>query len=118
MSGTRQQIGAANRGSLPPATASPPPPAVAAPVIAPTGHASLTLSARFGRDLPQITGGLHWRVYPGKIEQGALRPIKEDRGASPTVTLPAGSYVVHVGFGLASTTRTVQLKAGESAREE
>ena len=101
--------------SLPPASA--PPPAVAAPVIAPTGHASLTLGARFGRDLPQITGGLHWRVYPGKIEQGALRPIKEDRGASPTVTLPAGSYVVHVGFGLASTTRTVQLKAGDAQRE-
>jgi hypothetical protein len=104
--------------SLPPATASPPPPAVAAPpVIAPAGQASLTLSARFGRDLPQITGGLHWRVYPGKIEQGALRPIKEDRGASPTVTLPAGSYVVHVGFGLASTTRTVQLKSGDAQRE-
>ncbi len=89
--------------SLPPAAASPPPPATAAPpVIAPSGHASLTLS---------------WRVYPGKIEQGALRPIKEDRGTSPTVTLPAGTYVVHVGFGLASTTRTVQLKAGDAQRE-
>jgi len=60
--------------SLPPATAAPPPPAAAAPpVIAPSGHASLTLGARFGRDLPVITGGLHWRVYSGKIEQGALR---------------------------------------------
>ena len=103
--------------SLPPATASPPPAAAAPPVIAPAGQGSLTLNARFGRELPQITGGLHWRVYPGKIEQGALRPIKEDRGSSPTVTLPAGSYVVHVGFGLASVTRTVHLKAGEAQRE-
>ena len=104
--------------SLPPATASPPPPVTAAPpAVAPSGQASLTLSARFGRDLQVITGGLHWRVYSGKIEQGALRPIKEDRGASPTVTLPAGSYVVHVGFGLASATRTVQLKSGEAQRE-
>src|SRR5262249_9370969 len=104
--------------SLPPATASPPPAAAAAPpVIAPAGQGSLTLNARFGRELPEITGGLHWRVYPAKIEQGALRPIKEDRGSSPTVTLPAGSYVVHVGFGLASATRTVQLKAGEAQRE-
>jgi hypothetical protein len=104
--------------SLPPATASPPPAAAAAPpVIAPAGQGSLTLNARFGRELPQITGGLHWRVYAGKIEQGALRPIKEDRGSSPTVTLPAGSYVVHVGFGLASVTRTVHLKAGEAQRE-
>jgi hypothetical protein len=102
--------------SLPPANASPPPVATA-PTVAPPGHASLTLSARFGRDLPVINGGLHWRVYPGKIEQGALRPIKEDRGATPTLSLPAGTYVVHVGFGLASATRAVQLRAGEAQRE-
>jgi hypothetical protein len=103
--------------SLPPASASPPPVAAAPPAVAPPGHASLTLSARFGRDLPVIPGGLHWRVYPGKIEQGALRPIKEDRGSTPTLSLPAGTYVVHVGFGLASATRAVQLRAGEAQRE-
>src|SRR5262245_37131223 len=102
--------------SLPPAIASPPPAASAPPAIAPAGHASLTLSARFGRDLPVIPNGLHWRVYPGRIEQGALRPIKEDRGATPTISLPAGSYVIHVGFGLASATRAVQLRAGEAQR--
>src|SRR5215468_955138 len=84
--------------SLPPANASPPPVATAPTAVAPPGQASLTLSARFGRDLPVINGGLHWRVYPGKIEQGALRPIKEDRGSTPTLSLPAGTYVVHVGF--------------------
>ena len=103
--------------SLPPASASPPPAAAAPPAIAPAGQASLTLGARFGRDLPVIPNGLHWRVYPGRIEQGALRPIKEDRGSSPTFSLPAGSYVVHVGFGLASATRAVQLRAGEAQRE-
>jgi len=100
--------------SLPPpgaATAAPSTPA------APSGHVTLALSARFGRDLPAIPGGLHWRIYPAKLEQGALRPIKEDKGAAPTVSLPAGTYVVHVGFGLASTTKTVQLHAGESLRE-
>jgi hypothetical protein len=96
--------------SLPPAN---PAPAAAAAA----GQASLALSARFGRDLPVIPGGLYWRVYPGKIEQGALRPIKEDRGASPTFSLPAGNYVIHVGFGLASATRAVQLRAGEAQRE-
>jgi len=75
------------------------------------------LSARFGRDLPVITGGLHWRIYPAKVEPGGLRPIKEDKGASPTFTLPPGAYVVHVGFGLASATRTVQLRGGEPQRE-
>ena len=96
--------------SLPPANAAP-------PAAAPAGQASLTLSARFGRDLPVIPSGLYWRIYPGKIEQGALRPIKEDRGASPTFSLPAGNYVIHVGFGLASATRAVQLRAGEAQRE-
>src|SRR5215813_3765065 len=40
--------------SLPPATASPPPVAAAPPIIAPAGQGSLTLGARFGRDLPLI----------------------------------------------------------------
>src|SRR5207237_101760 len=37
--------------------------------------------------------------------------------AAPTFVLPAGSYVVHVGFGLASATKAVQLRAGEPLRE-
>jgi len=100
--------------SLPPNTRAAAPPA--APAI-PAGQAALVLSARFGRDLPVITTGLHWRIYPAKVEPGGLRPIKEDKGASPTFTMPVGSYVVHVGFGLASAARTVQLRAGESQRE-
>jgi len=78
---------------------------------------ALAVSARFGRDLPVITGGLHWRIYPARPDQGAFRPVKEDRGATPTFALPAGSYVVHVGFGLASVTKAVQLRAGEPLRE-
>jgi hypothetical protein len=99
--------------SLPPASRAAPPPSPAIP----SGQAALVLGARFGRDLPVITGGLHWRVYPAKVEPGALRPIKEDKGSAPTFTLPPGTYVVHVGFGLASATRTVQLRAGEPQRE-
>ena len=95
--------------SLPPA-ASPGSPGV------PSGQVALAVSARFGRDLP-INGGLHWRIYPARPEQGAFRPVKEDRGATPTFALPAGSYVVHVGFGLASATKAVQLRAGEPLRE-
>lgn len=101
--------------SLPPSGGLPTAPSH--PSALPPGHASLTLSARFGRDPPMITGGLHWRIYPAKIEHGALRPVKEDRGASPAVILPAGAYVVHVAFGLASSARVVQLAAGESQRE-
>jgi len=101
--------------SLPPAGNTP---AATNPAPSATsGQAALALSAKFGRDMPAITGGLHWRIYSAKIEQGALRPVKEEKNASPTVTLPAGAYVVHVGFGLASATKTIQLRAGEPLRE-
>jgi hypothetical protein len=104
--------------SLPPSVVTPTPaPAQIAPVI-PAGQAGLAVSARFGRDMPTVTGGLVWRIYGNKPDQsGAFRLLKEDKGATPIFTLPPGGYVVHVGFGLASSTRAVQLRAGETARE-
>jgi hypothetical protein len=85
--------------------------------VARSSDAPLALTARYGADLPQITHGLHWRIYPLKTERvGALRPVGEDRNAAPVFSLPPGDYVVHVGFGLASATRTVQL-GPEGARE-
>jgi hypothetical protein len=75
------------------------------------------LSARFGSELPQITNGLHWRVYPGRPDaNGGFRLLREDRGASPTFALPPGTYIVSVGLGLASATKAVQLR-GEPVRE-
>ena len=76
----------------------------------PAGQAALAVSARFGRDLPAISGGLHWRIY--RTEQnGVPRIVKEDKGPTPTFVLPPGAYVVHVGFGLANVTKAVQLRA-------
>jgi hypothetical protein len=101
--------------SLPPAALSPAP--APGPVI-PAGQAAIALSARFGHDMPVVTGGLVWRVYGTKPDQtGAFRLLKEDKAATPVFTLPPGGYVIHVGFGLASSTRAVQLRAGETARE-
>ena len=68
------------------------------------------MSARFGRDLPAINGGLYWRIYRTD-QNGVPRLVKEDKTAAPTFALPAGAYVVHVGFGLASVTKAVQLRA-------
>lgn len=102
----------------------PPPPPTQAPLVQPPGapqQAAPTLrpgelmfsaAARFGRDAPQITSGLHWRVYPDKPDQaGVFRLVKEDRSAQPVFALPRGSYVVHVSFGLASAVKAVQLRA-------
>jgi hypothetical protein len=91
---------AAPRGQVPPSTGNP----------AAAGQATLAVSARFGRDLPAINGGLHWRVYRSD-QNGVPRLVKEDKAAAPTFALPPGSYVVNVGFGLASVTKVVQLRA-------
>jgi hypothetical protein len=83
----------------------------------PSGQVALMVSARYGRDLPTITSGLHWRIFPNKPDQnGAMRPVKEDKVATPIFTLLPGIYVVHVGFGLASATKAVQLR-GDTVRE-
>src|SRR5205085_6227605 len=87
------------------APVNPPPAAAVAPgaPLVPPGQVALAVSARFGRDPPPITGGLHWRVFPDRPDPiGGLRLIKDDRSASPTFVLPPGGYVVHVTFGLAN----------------
>jgi hypothetical protein len=76
----------------------------------PAGQGALAVSARFGRDLPTITGGLHWRVYRTD-QNGVPRLVKEEKGPSPTFILPPGAYVVSAGFGLANITKAVQMRA-------
>ncbi len=113
--------------SLPPALTQPlpgqptlnPPPAAALPLppsVAP-GQAVLALSARYGKDMPVINGGLVWRVFADHPDEtGSFKMIREDRGATPNIVLPPGNYVVHVALGLVSAIRNVSLKP-ETDRE-
>jgi len=103
---------AAGPGSTP---VGPQPGATAPPGTAPP--VSLTLMARYGRDIPTpITGGLLWRVFSARPDaNGGFRIIKEDRNPSPVMALPPGDYVVHVSFGLASAIRPLRLR--EAVRE-
>jgi hypothetical protein len=96
----------------------PSPPAVHQPTpMVPAGQVALELNARFGKDAPPIASGLTWRVYAAKPDAaGAFRLVKEDKSAAPTLVLPAGAYIVHVGFGLANTVKPVTLR-GETLRE-
>ena len=99
--------------ALPQAAIPPAPPPVAAP--AGPASATLALSARYGKDLPAITGGLVWRVFADRPnEAGVMKLIREDKSASPTLALPPGNYVVHVSFGLVSDARFITLKADTS----
>jgi hypothetical protein len=94
-----------------------PPQVTTAPVVPPPAAATanqgvLSLTARYGKDLPVINGGLVWRVFADKPDDtGSFKLIREDRGATPNIVLPPGNYVVHVALGLVSAVRAVSLKA-------
>jgi hypothetical protein len=113
----------------PPVQAAPPPSlAVIPPVLAPAAPPSaaapaapsqgvLSLSARYGKDMPGINGGLVWRVFADRPDEtGTFKMLREDRGPTPNIALPPGNYVVHVSLGLVSAVRAVSLKA-ETDRE-
>lgn len=109
-------------GSLPP---QPAPPQQATPMVMPSpmpmvpaGQVALALSARFGKDAPPIAGGLTWRIYAAKADPGgAFKLIREEKTAAPTLVLPSGNYIVHVGFGLATAVKPVALR-GATVRED
>jgi hypothetical protein len=101
-----------------PSLSSPAPQPIAPMPLVPTGKVALALSARFGKDAPVIDGGLIWRVYAAKPDaKGKFRLVKEDKQPTPTLVLPAGSYIVHVGFGLATAVKPVTLR-GSPVREQ
>src|SRR3974390_623001 len=118
-------------GSVPPSTPAAPalpapgtqpsmaavPPAVVPQGAAAPGQAVLSLSARYGKDLPTINGGLVWRIFSDRPDDtGTFKMIREDRNPTPNIVLSPGNYVVHVALGLVSAVRTVTLKA-ETDRE-
>ena len=99
------------------------PPIAAVPLVVPppgastAGQAVLSLTARYGKDLPVINSGLVWRVFADKPDEtGVFKLIREERGATPNIVLPPGGYVVHVTMGLVSAVKPVTLKA-ETDRE-
>jgi hypothetical protein len=93
------------------------PPVVAPPGALAPGQAVLSLTARYGKDMPVINGGLVWRIFSDRPDEtGTFKMIREEHGATPNLVLPPGSYVVHVAFGLVSAVRAVTLKS-ETDRE-
>jgi hypothetical protein len=93
------------------------PPALPPPGAAAPNQAVLALTARFGKDLPVVTGGLVWRIFSDRPDEtGNFKLVREDRGATPNIVLAPGNYVIHVALGLVSAVRPVTLKA-ETDRE-
>jgi hypothetical protein len=93
------------------------PPVVPPPGASTSGQAVLSLTARYGKDLPVIANGLVWRVFADRPDEtGTFKLIREERGATPNIVLPPGGYVIHVTLGLVSAVRPVTLKS-ETDRE-
>lgn len=108
--------GPASTPNLPVPLTQPPiaavPPVVPPPGASTAGQAVLSLTARYGKDLPVINNGLVWRVFADKPDEtGIFKLIREERGATPNIVLPPGGYVVHVTMGLVSAVKPVTLKA-------
>src|SRR5882757_10575349 len=60
------------------------PPVVPPPGASTAGQAVLSLTARYGKDLPVINSGLVWRVFADKPDDtGTFKLIREERGATP-----------------------------------
>jgi hypothetical protein len=109
--------GPASAPNLPAPLTQPPvaavtPPVAAPPIASTPGQAVLSLTARYGKDLPVINSGLVWRVFSDRPDEtGTFKLIREERGATPNIVLPPGGYVVHVTLGLVSAVRPVTLKS-------
>src|SRR5262249_6935998 len=90
------------------------------PLAPPSGapaQAVLALSARYGKDMPAVNGGLVGRIFADRPDEtGTFKMIREGSKPTPKLVLPPGSYVVHVALGLVSAVRVVTLKA-ETDRE-
>jgi hypothetical protein len=114
--------GPASAPNLPAPLTQPPvaavtPPVVPPPIASPPNQAVLSLTARYGKDLPVVNSGLVWRVFSDRPDEtGTFKLIREERGATPNIVLPPGGYVIHVTLGLVSAVRPVTLKA-ETDRE-
>jgi hypothetical protein len=75
-------------------------------------EATLSLSAVLNGGGAPLAGGLRWRIFAAQTDPDGSHPlVVESSLAQPTLTIPAGDYVVHVAFGLASTAKRVTLGA-------
>ena len=76
----------------------------------PQAQANLTVSAVLMSNGPAIRSGLHWRIYKNQVNaDGTVDLVQDSQAAMPSFTLEEGTYVVHVGLGLAGGSKTVQI---------
>ncbi|MDB5592769.1 hypothetical protein [Enterovirga sp.] len=104
--------GATPEPSLPALPTLPAVPPAATPAVNGTGSETLSLSASFAGDTRPIRSGLVWRIYESPAPGSEPKLLHKLTTPTPTATLPLGTYLVHVAYGLASTTKRITLTEG------
>ncbi len=98
--------------AVPPSFDAPAQPAAPPSDEAADGSGVLNLTAVFAGDNRRVGAGLVWNVFrEGADGAGAL--VAQSNEAAPIFVLPAGDYVVHVGYGLAAAVRRVSVANGK-----
>src|SRR6202158_4070245 len=81
-----------------------------------SGKVALAVSARYAVDGAYIPRAMTWRVFAERPDGANPLAVAEAQDAYPVFALDPGNYVVHASYGLASTSRRVQL-TGETKKE-
>ena len=75
-----------------------------------SGAPAIRLSAVLSGANAPLTAGLHWRLFSSRAEaDGSHALVAESLDAQPSLSAPAGDYVAHVSFGLASAAKRIAL---------
>ena len=98
-----------------------PAPGTAAPIGTPAAPvpetANLSLSAIFAGDQRPIRSGLVWRVFAESGVEGRPKLVAKSSAAGPSISVPPGTYTVHVTYGFAAAyKRIVVTNAGATER--
>jgi len=76
------------------------------------------LSAEITEKGAKIGGGLVWRVYDSKPDDnGQLALVARSEDARPILKLPPGDYVVHVAYGDAQASDTLNVRTTPSKKD-
>jgi hypothetical protein len=77
-----------------------------------TENGVVSLNAVFAGDPRPVRSGLVWRVFEDRTDDSAPIPVARSDAASPSFTLPPGSYMVHAAYGFASASKRILVQAG------
>ena len=81
------------------------------------GKGRLKLTALLTDSGPIVRKGLAWRIYRPGASGSLPTLVRKLDGASPTIDLDAGSYLINVAFGLAHITRLITVRANDNRGE-